>query len=101
MAEGVRTHGPNWPAVRDDEHRVARMFACDPTHRLQDPVAHLRVRLSAFPAPAGARPQLCVRVSEALLDLILRKTGPGADIDLPQLAHRRDREALPLRDDES
>src|SRR5688572_18400836 len=97
----MRTNGPNRAAVSDDQHRLLRMLARDAAHRLQDPAAHLGVRLSSFPAPAGARSQLVVRAREALLDVILGQACPRAHIDLAQLAHRRDRQALPLPDDES
>src|SRR5688572_32188292 len=34
QTEGVRTHGSNRAAVRDDQHRVAWVLASDRTHRL-------------------------------------------------------------------
>jgi len=97
-AKGVRMHGPNRPAMRDDQHQLTGVLASDAPHRFENPAAHLGQRLSALPAPPGARSHLGVRLAEACLDLVLREPCPRSDVDLAQLLQGRDPQTLPLRD---
>ena len=76
------------PAVRDDEHRLARVLASDAADRLEHPYGPSRRTSPRLPSPGRcASSARRVRVREALLHLVLREPGPRADVDLAQLAH--------------
>jgi hypothetical protein len=86
------------PGVRDEEDGAVGRGGCDLSRRAHNALGHRLVRLAVVPAGVPLLPAR-ERLGEPRFRLGAREARPRPYVDFPELGHRPDLEAVPLRDD--